>query len=475
MNKLISLVIPNEHNNYHPYLIRSATLSLYLVALILINVVFSGSIVSPVSAAVDASALYQLHNEERQRFGLKPLSVNTSLIVSATNKANAMLQADCWSHFCPEGKSPWDFFDSAGYTYVFAGENLAEGFRENGAVMNAWMNSPTHRENVLKGEFTEIGIGFAYGNYQGVRNNTIVVVHFGSRSFSGSNLPGSDGNTLQGSNKITIDNPENGYVTNDNSFPISGKTIPNSEVAIERNNELQGRVEAQGESFTFRPSEPYPDGASIFKALAYQNNTLQAFSNEVQVTVDTVAPEIIKESVRVASLSYNEDDAVIINLKTDSDASVIESNIPGLTFRGSLNNWEGEASKSLLGQVSNIKLTAIDLAGNSSSIELPTGQLMAQVLSIETTSPKPTTFSEGVLESLAANITSQDAKVQINMMFIVFLMSLFGIDFYVLHKTGMSGVPKRNSSHLHFSILAVLLIVVLIGSISGNILTGLGS
>jgi uncharacterized protein YkwD len=109
-------------------------------------------------AEIDFDSLIRLHNETRLKNNLNQLQINVQLIDSAQRKADGMLADNCWSHYCPDGKSPWDFFNEAGYEYVIAGENLAQGFFDNNSVFNAWMNSPTHRENILNSEFNEIGI-----------------------------------------------------------------------------------------------------------------------------------------------------------------------------------------------------------------------------------------------------------------------------------------------------------------------------
>ena len=92
-----------------------------------------------------------------------------------------MLAADCWSHYCPDNRSPWEYFDDVNYNYLFAGENLAEGFFLDEDAMVAWMNSPSHRENILKPEYKEVGFGVVHGNFQGQEDNTVIVAHFGAR------------------------------------------------------------------------------------------------------------------------------------------------------------------------------------------------------------------------------------------------------------------------------------------------------
>ena len=175
-------LIPNSSNNYHPYLLRQRFLSITVIFIIISNLLFSALGLVTINASIDSNSIYNLQNQERLKYSLSELTVNPLLVESATQKAEAMLLSDCWSHYCPDGKSPWDFFDNVGYDYIYAGENLGEGFSENEMLMSAWMNSPTHRENILNSKFTEVGIGFAKGDYQGIKNNIIVVVHFGSTS-----------------------------------------------------------------------------------------------------------------------------------------------------------------------------------------------------------------------------------------------------------------------------------------------------
>ncbi|MEI6553150.1 MAG: CAP domain-containing protein, partial [bacterium] len=74
---------------------------------------------------------------------------------------------------------PWYWIDQTGYQYSSAGENLAVNFDYSKDVVQAWMNSPTHRANIVKAKYQEIGIGIAEGFYQG-RPSVFVVQMFGT-------------------------------------------------------------------------------------------------------------------------------------------------------------------------------------------------------------------------------------------------------------------------------------------------------
>jgi hypothetical protein len=93
-------------------------------------------------------------------------------------KANDMAAKSYFAHTSPEGIDPWYWFNQAGYKFSYAGENLAIDFSDSDAVNSAWMNSPTHRANLLDQHYTEIGIATAQGLYQG-HVTTFVVEEFG--------------------------------------------------------------------------------------------------------------------------------------------------------------------------------------------------------------------------------------------------------------------------------------------------------
>jgi hypothetical protein len=102
--------------------------------------------------------LIDLTNQSRKENGLPPLLYNQQLFTAANLKGQDMVSRDYFAHFAPDGTSPWHWFSLAGYTFLFAGENLAINYRSSRAVQNAWMNSPKHRENILDKRFEDIGI-----------------------------------------------------------------------------------------------------------------------------------------------------------------------------------------------------------------------------------------------------------------------------------------------------------------------------
>lgn len=123
--------------------------------------------------------IISLTNQEREKTGQGVLVENEKLSVAAQAKAADMFADDYWAHYSPRGKSPWNFITSAGYKYVYAGENLARDFTDAKSVVSAWMRSSSHKANMLDGNFKEIGVAVADGKIGG-REGILVVQMFGS-------------------------------------------------------------------------------------------------------------------------------------------------------------------------------------------------------------------------------------------------------------------------------------------------------
>jgi uncharacterized protein YkwD len=122
---------------------------------------------SELSANILSVSLVRLTNEKRLELDLPILRVNSDLRAAAQLKANDMVKNGYFAHYSPDGKSPWYWMDEVGYAYLAAGENLAVAFSESDDVVQAWMNSPKHRENILNPKYSEIGVAMAHGQYMG--------------------------------------------------------------------------------------------------------------------------------------------------------------------------------------------------------------------------------------------------------------------------------------------------------------------
>ncbi len=164
------------------------------------------------------SGLLDATNKERAENGLPPLKYNVTLDQAAQSKAQDMSSRDYWSHNTPDGKEPWIFFDQAGYKYYKAAENLAYGFDDSDATLVGWMNSPSHRANVLDSELTEVGFGIInVENYQNKGHETIVVAMYGKP-------PTAVISTLQNTG-IKLGNPDTTQVFAANNTNLESKKI----------------------------------------------------------------------------------------------------------------------------------------------------------------------------------------------------------------------------------------------------------
>ncbi len=108
-----------------------------------------------------------LTNQERQKNGLKPLAVDWEVSRVARYKSVDMRDRNYFAHQSPTYGSPFDMLSAFGIQYRSAGENIAAGQRTAQEVVNAWMNSQGHRQNILNPGYTHIGVGFAQGGSYG--------------------------------------------------------------------------------------------------------------------------------------------------------------------------------------------------------------------------------------------------------------------------------------------------------------------
>lgn len=119
--------------------------------------------VSSLSAA--ETAIRECANRNRRAAGLEPLAPSSVLTKAARLAAKDMATQGFFSHVDPEGRDPEDrvrIFDPEG-RFVYIGENIAAGYSSVHAACVGWMHSPGHRANILNGEYTHIGGGFATG------------------------------------------------------------------------------------------------------------------------------------------------------------------------------------------------------------------------------------------------------------------------------------------------------------------------
>ena len=132
---------------------------------------------------ISSDGLLNETNIQRNKTGAKQLTISPRLNEAAQAKAQDMVNRNYWSHQTPDQQEPWAFISATGYTFQKAGENLAYGFNNNGQVVAGWMNSPTHKMNMLDKAFDEVGFGVANAtNFTNNGKSTVVVAMYAKKS-----------------------------------------------------------------------------------------------------------------------------------------------------------------------------------------------------------------------------------------------------------------------------------------------------
>ena len=185
--------IPHEGNDHKPHMLRTEKVLIVLSIVLLIETLFLAQIFligknTNFLAAVISSVIVEKTNDERIDFDLNSLVTNDLLELAAQLKANDMAKKGYFAHTTPEGYDPWYWLSQAGYNFVAAGENLAVNFTDSEDVVDAWMDSEGHRANILKENYTQIGVATAKGEYKG-RDAIFVVQFFGTPAVAAAKAP----------------------------------------------------------------------------------------------------------------------------------------------------------------------------------------------------------------------------------------------------------------------------------------------
>ena len=121
----------------------------------------------------------QWTNSEREKYGLPILKENARLNVAAEAKIQDMFDQQYFTHNSPSGLGVGDLAEMAGYEFIAIGENLALGnFEDDQVLVQAWMDSPGHRTNILSSQYEEIGVAVKKDIFEG-KTIWLAVQHFG--------------------------------------------------------------------------------------------------------------------------------------------------------------------------------------------------------------------------------------------------------------------------------------------------------
>lgn len=231
----LHLLTPRHSNNHKAKALHFSAIAFYITFLLIFQITLSATTglfpgVLGYASNITVDNLLRETNSRRATVGSLPLVLNDQLSEAAAAKAADMFADQYWAHNSPQGKNPWSFISSAGYNFLFAGENLARDFGDSKGVVDAWMNSPSHRDNLLNNRYREVGFAVVNGKY-GSSETTLVVQMFGTRSSSAPTVVAPGTATNPSPAPIQEENPVNtspsGMILNTNNSipPVSGQKL----------------------------------------------------------------------------------------------------------------------------------------------------------------------------------------------------------------------------------------------------------
>lgn len=131
-----------------------------------------------VSYSTLAQSVFTAANQARAASGLAELTVDERLERAAQAKADDMLRRGYFAHYY-QNSNPWQYIDATGYTdWHYAGENLAKNYQDASTMVSAWLDSPTHRANLLSPSYSRTGVATATGMGSDGQEVTVTVQLF---------------------------------------------------------------------------------------------------------------------------------------------------------------------------------------------------------------------------------------------------------------------------------------------------------
>jgi hypothetical protein len=170
MNNFFMLKNPlfEDNSNTNTGLIKSKTIGALFVIFLLAKIVLmlsfpQGRVI--LASDLTTDTILKAVNNQRALRNLTTLNTNSKLAWAAQSKSDDMQTRHYFAHVDPDGRYIWDKIVAAGYTpYLELGENLAIEFFDTDSLISAWMNSPTHRANLLNDGFMDQGMGLTFGD-----------------------------------------------------------------------------------------------------------------------------------------------------------------------------------------------------------------------------------------------------------------------------------------------------------------------
>jgi hypothetical protein len=399
---LKNLFIPNDQNNNIPLFLRKKPLAVYSVILIAVKIfVIVAMIIAPTPAqlasGVNADILISLTNQARSASGLATLRTNAQLNSAAQAKARYLLEKQVFEH-----GDPWSFIKNVGYSYEYAGENLAVDFVSSEAIHQAWMASSSHRANILRPEYQDIGVAAIGGTFEG--HETVMVVQmFGtpatpaptpvttptptpvSTPVPPTPTPAPTPAPIPTPTPVVTPTPDTiapaapviNYPLAGNIYPglteIRGTAEVGSTVTIFVNNSRLGTTSAGNGIFTLTNFGGLDSETQSLTATATDNNgNTSPASAPITITVDNLAP-VINQDQTVAVIDLAENQVEIFADVSDDNLAEVTASADGqdILLRLVDNRYTGIITDVTIDSLEpEIFVTATDAAGNTTTAKI---------------------------------------------------------------------------------------------------------
>lgn len=225
LESFLHFFTPRHTNNHRAKALHLSSIFFYITALLIFQVGLTAVTglrpeVLGYASNISINDLLKETNSRRTASGVHSLVLNDQLSMAASAKAKDMFSDQYWAHNSPKGRDPWDFIVEAGYSYLFAGENLARDFGSSKGVVDAWMSSASHRENLLSDRYQDVGFAVVNGKY-GNNETTLVVQMFGTKPGGVPSVePDEVGSKELGVGGIQKESSESGIVLNTKMTPF---------------------------------------------------------------------------------------------------------------------------------------------------------------------------------------------------------------------------------------------------------------
>lgn len=198
----------------------------YFINAVSFAFIFALIAIPALASEITADNVIKYVNESREAQGLPDLIKNEKLTEVAQAKLDDMIKNKYFAHTSPSGINPWYWFEKIGYDYQYAGENLAINFTTAEAQQKAWMESLTHRKNILNPNYNEVGVAIGAGEING-EVSIIAVQEFG--------VPSGAGEIGQGAKNFSADKKDNLISESEKMAP---QVLSVKDISVSKNNSI---------------------------------------------------------------------------------------------------------------------------------------------------------------------------------------------------------------------------------------------